>query len=84
MFILCLHLGKLALGITLVTAFSLGLAATLVAVGVVAALGLGAIARRTNRFDRFMEAAPWASAALIAVIGLLVLLSGIEHLNHAA
>lgn len=81
-FILCLHLGKVALGVTLVSAFSIGLAATLVAVGVIAAVGLRAVSARTSRFDGVMAAAPWLSAALIAVIGLLILWSGYSHLGH--
>ncbi|MEM6890289.1 MAG: nickel/cobalt efflux transporter [Pseudomonadota bacterium] len=81
-FILCLHLGKVALGVTLVSAFSIGLAATLVAVGVVAALGLKTVTARTSRFDTLMAAAPWLSAVLIALIGLLVIWSGFSHLNH--
>lgn len=81
-FILCLHLGKVTLGITLVSAFSIGLAATLVAVGVIAAVGLRAVSRRTSRFDGVMAAAPWLSAALIAVIGLLIIWSGYSHLGE--
>ena len=79
-FILCLHLGKLALGLTLVSAFSIGLAATLVAVGVVAAVGLKAVSARTSRFDAVMAAAPWLSVALIGTIGLLIVWSGYSHL----
>ncbi len=79
-FILCLHLGKVALGVTLVSAFSIGLAATLVAVGVVAAVGLQAVSARTSRFDAVMAAAPWISAALIACVGLLIIWSGYSHL----
>ena len=79
-FILCLHLGRMALGITLVSAFSIGLAATLVAVGIVAALGIKAISARTGRFDAVMAAAPWLSATLIALVGLLILFSGASHL----
>ncbi|MCV6598744.1 MAG: nickel/cobalt efflux transporter [Mangrovicoccus sp.] len=82
-FILCLHLGKVALGVTLVSAFSIGLAVTLVAVGVVAALGLQAMSKRSARFDQVMAAAPWASAALIALIGVLIIWSGYSHLSHS-
>lgn len=81
-FILCLHLGRVALGVTLVSAFSIGLAATLVAVGVIAAVGLRAVSARTSRFDGVMATAPWLSAALIAVIGLLILWSGYSHLGN--
>lgn len=81
-FILCLHLGKVALGVTLVSAFSLGLALTLVAVGVVAAVGLKAVTTRTSRFDAVMAAAPWLSAVLIALIGVLIIWSGYSHFDH--
>ncbi|MEM9433072.1 MAG: nickel/cobalt efflux transporter [Pseudomonadota bacterium] len=81
-FILCLHLGKVALGVTLVSAFSLGLALTLVVVGVVAAVGLKAVTARTSRFDAVMAAAPWLSAALIALIGVLIIWTGLGHFDH--
>ncbi|MEO1238596.1 MAG: nickel/cobalt efflux transporter [Pseudomonadota bacterium] len=80
-FILCLHLGQLALGITLVSAFSIGLAVTLVAIGLVAAIGLKAVSSKTSRFDGLLQAAPWISAALIAGIGLVIIWSGLSHLH---
>lgn len=80
-FILCLHLGRVWLGITLVGAFSIGLAVTLVAVGVIAALSLRYVSARTSRFDGLLQAAPWLSAGLIAVIGLLIFWSGLAHLQ---
>ena len=80
-FILCLHLGQVALGVTLVGAFSLGLAVTLIAVGVMAALGLRFVSQRTSGFDRLMRAAPWLSALLIACVGLLIIWSGVSHLH---
>ncbi|MEM9695841.1 MAG: sulfite exporter TauE/SafE family protein, partial [Myxococcota bacterium] len=72
-FILCLHLGKFALGMTLVSAFSIGLALTLVGIGIVAAVGLKAVSSRTSRFDTILNAAPWLSAVLIAVVGLVII-----------
>ncbi|MEM1344339.1 MAG: nickel/cobalt efflux transporter [Pseudomonadota bacterium] len=80
-FVLCLHLEKLTLGITLVAAFSTGLALTLVAIGTVAALGLGMVTTRTSRFEQIMQYAPWISAALIALIGALIIWSGVAHLQ---
>ena len=81
-FILCLHLGQFALGITLVSAFSIGLAITLVAIGIVAAVGLKVMSSRTSRFDRLLNAAPWISAALIAAIGVAIIWTGFSHLPH--
>jgi nickel/cobalt transporter (NicO) family protein len=82
-FLLCLQLGQLTLGITLVSAFSIGLAATLVLVGAVAALGLNAIRRHTSRFDRLLDAAPYLSALLIAAIGCLMIWFSLGHFAHA-
>ncbi len=82
-FLLCLQLGQLPLGITLVSAFSIGLAATLVLVGAAAALGLNAIRHHTSRFDRLLGAAPYLSVILIAVVGCLMIWFGWGHFAHA-
>ncbi|MEM9431584.1 MAG: nickel/cobalt efflux protein RcnA [Pseudomonadota bacterium] len=81
-FVLCLHLGKITLGITLVSAFSIGLAVTMVAIGVVAALGLRYVSTKSSRFDRLMEMAPWISAILIALIGLVIIWAGLSAFEH--
>lgn len=78
-FLLCLHLDKPVLGVVLVGAFSLGLALVLMAFGVVAALGLRAITSRTAVFDRVLVYAPYISAYLIALIGIIMLIGGIAH-----
>ena len=80
-FILCLHLGKFALGVTLVSAFSIGLALTLIGIGVVTAIGLKAISGRSSRFDSIFKAAPWISALLIACVGLVIIWTGYSHLG---
>lgn len=78
-FLLCLHLDRPVLGVVLVGAFSLGLALVLMAFGVVAALGLRAITSRTTVFDRILVYAPYISAYLIALIGIIMLIGGIAH-----
>ena len=80
-FILCLNLGKLALGLTLVSAVSIGLAVTLVAIGVVAAVGLNAVYARTSRIDSVRRAAPRLYAVQIAVIGVVIIWSGLSGLH---
>jgi len=82
--LLCLQLGQFWLGITLVAAFSTGLALTLVAVGAVAALGIGFVSRRSSRFNAVLAKAPYASAALVAAIGIVMLYSGWSHMAGAA
>lgn len=78
--VLCLHLKKLSLGITLVAAFSIGLALTLVAVGMATAIGLRYAAARTTRLDALFAKAPYVSAVLISLIGLFMAWSGYVHL----
>jgi nickel/cobalt exporter len=78
--LVCLQIDRFWLGVGLVAAFSAGLALTLVAVGVVTALGLAAARSRTSRFDALFARAPYLSAALIAVVGLIMLGSGFSHL----
>ncbi|MQX35845.1 nickel/cobalt efflux transporter [Roseospira navarrensis] len=77
--IVCLHLDRIWLGVGLVGAFSAGLAATLVAAGVVAAVGLRAVSRRTRRLDRWLAWAPSVSALLIGLIGLGMIVLGWSH-----
>ncbi|MEP3276242.1 MAG: nickel/cobalt efflux transporter [Stappiaceae bacterium] len=78
--LLCLNLQKFWLGVTLVSAFSIGLALTLVTAGVVAAVGLSYARKKTDKVDAFLLKAPYFSAALIALIGFYMLWSGWVHL----
>ncbi|MXP65208.1 nickel/cobalt efflux transporter RcnA [Roseomonas sp. M0104] len=69
--LLCLQLKQFTLGTALVLCFSIGLAVTMVSVGVAAALGMRHAERRwAGFFDRFARRAPYASAALILLVGL--------------
>jgi len=70
--LLCLQLKKIALGATLVLCFSIGLAITMVASGVVAALGVRHAARYFRGFGTWAHRAPYLSAALILLVGLYV------------
>ena len=70
--LLCLQLKKIALGAALVLGFSLGLALTMVASGVVAALGVKHLSRHvgSGRFSELAAKAPYLSAGLILLVGL--------------
>lgn len=70
--LLCLQLQKITLGATLVLCFSIGLALTLVASGLVAAFGMKYAAKRWNGFGEFTRKAPYFSGLLILGIGLYV------------
>jgi nickel/cobalt exporter len=70
--LLCLQLKQFALGFALVLCFSIGLAITLVAVGAAAALSVRHATARWSWFGTFARRAPYASAALIILVGLYV------------
>lgn len=81
MLLLCLRLKKIALGIGLVTAFSLGLAVTLVALGVIASLGVAHASRHLPGLDRWIGIAPYFSGALVIGVGVFMGVSGFSHLG---
>jgi nickel/cobalt transporter (NicO) family protein len=53
-----------------VLCFSIGLAATMVAVGVAAAWSVNHVSKRWSGFDDFARKAPYVSGALILLVGL--------------
>lgn len=75
--LICLQLKAVTLGIGMVAAFSLGLAITLVCVGLVAAWGQRAVAARWGAsFDRWAGRLPYVSAGLVLAVGLAITLRG--------
>ena len=78
--LLCLQMKKLALGATLVLSFSVGLALTMVASGVLAALSVRHVASRWSGFGQFADKAPLFSGALILLVGLFVGWQGVSAL----
>jgi len=77
---LCLQLHRVALGAVLVAGFSVGLALTMVASGVLAALSLRHLEKRWSGFGDAVRKAPLISGALILVVGCIVALDGARHL----
>ncbi|WP_079433738.1 nickel/cobalt efflux transporter [Zoogloea sp. LCSB751] len=78
--LLCLQLKQIALGATLVLGFSIGLALTMVASGVLAAMSVKHISKRWNGFGGFARRAPVMSGALILMVGVYVGFQGIQAL----
>ncbi len=74
--LICLQLGQFTLGAATVAAFSLGLAITMVSIGVAAAWGLRHASQRLTLSDGLLRRLPLASAGLVAVLGLLMLVQG--------
>lgn len=77
----CLHLKAYGLGVVMVAAFSIGLAAMLVAVGVAAVWGANALTSRLSIFSRLATWAPYVSAGIVLVIGLVTMVQGLGRLS---
>ena len=74
--LICLQLKRLVLGSALVLCFSIGLALTMVASGVIAALSVRYAERRFGGFGEIVRKAPYASGLLILLIGLYLTIQG--------
>lgn len=79
---LCLQLKKVTLGAALVLSFSVGLALTMVASGVIAALSVKYAKSRWLGFATFARRAPYFSSALIMLIGLYVGYHGLQGILY--
>lgn len=70
--LVCLQLKAFALGVAMVAAFSIGLAATLVAIGVSVAWGTGRVARHWPGLDRWAARLPYISAGFVMIMGFVL------------
>ena len=66
--LLCLQLKRVALGFTMVASFSLGLAATMVTTGVLAAWSVQHAQRKFRGFGEAMRRAPYVSCVLLVIL----------------
>ncbi|AWB21374.1 nickel/cobalt efflux transporter RcnA [Methylobacterium currus] len=80
--LLCIQLKQFSLGFALVVCFSIGLALTMVSAGVLAALSVRHVASRWSGFGTLARRAPYASAALIVLIGLYTGWLGWQGIQH--
>ncbi|NEY30389.1 nickel/cobalt efflux protein RcnA [Escherichia coli] len=74
--LICIQLKALTLGATMVVCFSIGLALTLVAVGVGAAVGVKQAQKRWHGFNSLAQKAPYLSSALIGLVGVYMAIHG--------
>ena len=79
--LVCLQLKKVALGFCLVLGFSIGLAVTLVSVGVLAAISVRHVSKRFKGFGALARKAPYLSSMVLILIGLLIAIQGLRHLT---
>ncbi len=68
--LICIQLKAFTLGATMVVCFSIGLALTLVAVGVGAAVSVQQAVKRWSGFNTLARRAPYFSSILIALVGI--------------
>ena len=76
--LIALQLKAFILGAAMVAAFSLGLALTLVGVGVLAAWGLRHAQAHFASSGNWLRALPRASSLLMAIIGLYMIIEGLS------
>ncbi|WP_196208948.1 nickel/cobalt efflux protein RcnA [Citrobacter sp. Res13-Sevr-PEB04-36] len=74
--LICIQLKAFTLGATMVLCFSVGLAITLVTVGVGAAISVQQAAKRWSGFNTLARKAPYFSSVLIAMVGLYMGIHG--------
>lgn len=83
--LVCLQLQKVALGAAMVGAFSLGLALSLVAVGIIAAWGThharSKLAGKHPQLEKLATHFPAVSGALVCVLGLVITTRGLIALG---
>jgi nickel/cobalt transporter (NicO) family protein len=70
--VLCLQVNQIWLGIALVLCFSIGLAITLIAAGIVAAAGLRHFSRRWPGLSEFGQRLPYLSSTVMIALGLYI------------
>lgn len=70
--LLCLQLQRITLGAVLVLCFSIGLAVTMVASGVIAAISVKQASKRWRGFGDIVRKAPYVSGLVIMGVGLYV------------
>ncbi len=80
--VVCLQIKKVALGFSLVAAFSFGLALTMVIIGVFAAWGVHHAHRKIRGFSEWMRRAPYFSCALLVILAAFMAWQGWQGLSQ--
>jgi nickel/cobalt transporter (NicO) family protein len=70
--VLCLQVNQIWLGVALALCFSIGLAITLIAAGMIAAIGMRHVSRRWPGFSEVIERLPYLSSIVMIGLGLYV------------
>ena len=80
---ICLHLKRFTLGAVMVGSFSLGLAISMVSVGVIAAWGARQVGKRfgNGRFSDLARKMPYFSSGLMALVAVLMGIQALMQLT---
>jgi nickel/cobalt exporter len=76
--LICVQLKAFALGVAMVAAFSIGIGATLVAIGLAVVWSSRKLAKAWPGFDRAAQRLPYVSAGLILIVGLIMTTAGLN------
>ena len=76
--LICVQLKAFALGVAMVAAFSVGVGATLVAIGLAVVWSSGKLAKAWPGFDRLAQRLPFVSAGLVMIVGLIMTVAGLN------
>ncbi len=77
--LISISLRRIGLGLAILAAFSLGLAAVLIAIGVLMVMA-GPLVRRLGGEGRWMRGLPVASAGVVTVLGLAIAFQALTRL----
>jgi nickel/cobalt exporter len=78
--LVCIQMKAFALGIAMVAAFSIGLAATLIVIGVSVAWGTSRLAASWSGMDQWAGRLPYISAAVVMVMGVAMTTAGLNSI----
>ena len=76
--LVCIHLKAFALGVAMVAAFSIGIGATLVAIGLAVVWSSDRLGKMWPGFDRAAARLPFLSAGIVLVIGVVMTAAGLN------
>src|SRR5437588_7354674 len=76
--LVCIQIKAFALGVAMVAAFSVGLALTLIVIGVSVAWGSGKLLALWPGFDRWAKRLPYLSAGFVMVMGFALAAAGLN------
>jgi nickel/cobalt exporter len=76
--LVCVQLKAFTLGVAMVGAFSVGIGATLVAIGLAVVWSSGKLTKTWPGFDRMAQRLPYVSAGFVMIVGVIMTAAGLN------